>query len=197
MPDTDARLARLYDSLTGPAAGSRRAPRPLRVFGALLGSIWPYLTQSERLFSSAPPSSSRRRTALCTASQCGDQLERGGRFEPHLAGLRCLRPSAGNARRQSRQGSAAIGFTAANGHAARPPSAAMNSRRFIRPPCQRQRCWSLDANSFGGLQADDSSTRFLPDAPSAGSRRAAETPGKFPLPYQHHPQPERIIPPDC
>ena len=170
MPDTDARLARLYDSLTGRAAGSR-APGALRVFGALLGSIWPYLTQSERLFSSAPPGSSRRRTGLCTASQCGDQLECSGRFEPHLAGLRCLRPSAGNARRQSRQGSAAIGFTAANGHAARLPSAAMNSRRFIRPPCQRQRCWSLDANSFGGLQADDSSTRFLPDAPSAGSRR--------------------------
>src|SRR5260370_36310984 len=115
MPDTDARLARLYDSLKAPAAGSR-APLEPYGFSGIAGSIWPYLTLSERLFISAPVGPSRRHTALCTASQSGDQLEFGGLFDPHVARLRGLRQSAGNARRQSRQGSvlsadAAIGFT--------------------------------------------------------------------------------------
>jgi len=103
MPDTDARLARLYDSLKAPAAGSR-APLGPYGFSGIAGSIWPYLTLSERLFRSAPVGPSRRHTALCTASQSGDQLEFGGLFDPHVARLRGLRQSAGNARRQHGKG---------------------------------------------------------------------------------------------
>jgi hypothetical protein len=99
MPDTDARLARLYDSLKAPAAGSR-APLGPYGFSGIAGSIWPYLTLSERLFRSAPVGPSRRHSALCTASQSGDQLEFGG----HVARLRGLRQSAGNARRQRGKG---------------------------------------------------------------------------------------------
>src|SRR5260370_42541386 len=112
MADAEARL---YDSLKAPAAGSRASLGPYGFWG-IAGSIWPYLTLSERLFRSAPVGPSRRQTALCTASQSGDQLEFGGLFDPHVARLRGLRQSAGNARRQSPQGSAfsadaAIGFT--------------------------------------------------------------------------------------
>jgi len=103
MPDTDARLARLYDSLKAPAAGSR-APLEPYGFSGIAGSIWPYLTLSERLFRSAPVVPSRRHTALCTASQSGDQLEFGGLFDSHVARLRGLRQSAGNARRQRGKG---------------------------------------------------------------------------------------------
>ncbi len=96
MPDAEARL---YDSLKAPAAGSR-APLGPYGFCGIAGSIWPYLTLSERLFRSAPVGPSRRQTALCAASQSGDQLEFGGLFDPHVARLRGLRQSAGNARRK-------------------------------------------------------------------------------------------------
>src|SRR5258708_35188931 len=103
MPDTDARLARLYDSLKAPAAGSRAPLGPYGFWG-IAGSIWLYLTLSERLFRSAPVGPSGRHTALCTASQSGDQFEFGGLFDPHVARLRGLRQSAGNARRQHGKG---------------------------------------------------------------------------------------------
>jgi hypothetical protein len=87
MPDTDARLARLYDSLKAPAAGSRAPLGPYGFWG-IAGSIWPYLTLSERLFRSAPVGPSRRHAVLCAASQCGDQLEFGGLFDRDVAGIR-------------------------------------------------------------------------------------------------------------
>ena len=159
MPDTDARLARLYDSLKAPAAGSR-APLEPYGFSGIAGSIWPYLTLSERLFRSAPVGPSRRHTALCTASQSGDQLEFGGLFDPHVARLRGLRQSAGNAtapiaareRLFSRGGdrlrpfglrgpsvtARATGCCARRQRAAAaPPRSMMKSHRFIRSPCQR------------------------------------------------------------
>src|SRR5260370_9177752 len=100
MPDAEARL---YDSLKAPAAGSRAPLGPYGFWG-IAGSIWPYLTLSERLFRSAPVGTSRRHTALCTPSQSGYRLQFVCLFGPPVFLLRVLRHSAANSRRHHAHG---------------------------------------------------------------------------------------------
>ena len=156
MPDTDARL---YKGLKAPAADGRAPFGPYGFWG-IAGSISPFLTLSERLFSSAPVGPVGGRTALCTASQCGDRLEFGGPFDPHRRSAspplsvrrQCQAPITARERLFSRRG-----------NRLRPTSAACCSVRLKRNPITGSGIAAhalKTAKGIGVEVADSISTRF-------------------------------------